>query len=161
MLLGGPGAIAAAAGIACSPLPPRGCSCLRSHRGHLDSSNHTSMSWATPRWEDSLTVFPGLSSSQTQGGHFHTHSNNNIPTSLSCSASLMMQSLQENFPPKICDPLMETTKATTRGQSKSCPTKTLRHWPGANARSRAAHPVDAPLTLHGQGVSQDMGGFCV
>ena len=89
-----------------------------------DSSNCTSMAWATLRWKDCLTAFPGLSSSQTQGGHFYTHSNN-IPTSLSCFASSMVQSLQENFPPKICDLLMEAMKATTRGQSKSCLAKVL------------------------------------
>lgn len=80
---------------------------------------------AAPRQGDGLAVHWGLSSGQTQGGRFHAHSNNNIPAVLSCSASLEMQSLQENFPPPVCDPLMETMKGSTRGQSKSCPINTL------------------------------------
>lgn len=116
-----PAEVSSSGGIARSPLPPRGCSRLRSRHGRRDSSNHASP--GNTRAEDGLATFPGLSSSPTQGGHFYAHSSNNIPPSLSCSASLMMQSSQKSFPSKVCDLLMETTTATTRGQSKSCLTK--------------------------------------
>lgn len=106
-----------------SPLPPQGCS-----RGGTDSSNSASTAQATPRWEDRLAVFPGLSSSDRPSV---AHSNSNILTFLCCSASSVMRSLQESFPPEFHDPLMETMKITTRGQSRSRPAKTLQHRPGA------------------------------
>lgn len=90
-----------------------------------ESSNGTSTAQATLRWEDVLAVFPGLSSSDQPSV---AHINSNILTFLSCSTCLAMQSLQESFPPKF---LMETMKITTRGQSESCPAKTLQHRPGA------------------------------
>lgn len=65
---------------------------------YMDTSQHASMA------EDDLITFPGLSSSQTRGEYSNTHSNNNIPSSLCCSASLMMQSLQGKLPPKMDDP---------------------------------------------------------